>query len=312
MRMAGEEKTLMKEDILKYIFDRSVTQKKRIEKVFSAKPEMELELENFLKTYKPFMENKSVCFEDLAEAYLSVVNQMIVSRIKFIRTGQYPASSQEDAAKNIYSDEKAMTRYMLGLALSQFLWAHHYKVFKFYQDILAYPGKRGAILEVGSGHGLFTIEFLNKNGIFDSMDIVDISEASLDITRSIIKTLKPDNIGRINFLRHDIKQFTAKKLYDFITMGEVLEHVEDPLGILRHLHRILNDEGTIFVSTCANSPAVDHVYHFKSIPQIRAMINGAGFEIVKDIVVPSEDKTESEIEKLKLDVLYAALIKKSG
>ena len=300
----------MKEDVLKYIFDKNAAQRKKVEKAFNANPGMENELEKFLTRYEPFMKNNSVALNELADAYLLLINQMILSRIKFMRDGRYPVSSPEEAEKNIYSDEKAMTKYMLGLALSQFLWAHHYKIFKFYQDIISASGSRKRILEVGSGHGLFTIELLDKIGHFDFMDIVDISETSLRITKSVIQTLKPSNRENINFLKHDICRFPAKSSYDFVTMGEVLEHVQNPLDVLKRIFSLLDKDGTAFISTCANSPAIDHFYHFKSVQHIREIAQDAGFEITKELVIPAEDRPESEIIRLKLDILYAAELKK--
>jgi hypothetical protein len=62
------------------------------------------------------------------------------------------------------------------------------------------------------------------------------------------------------------------------------------------------------VTTCANAPAIDHVYLFNNINEIRTLIKEAGFSIHKEIVAPSEDKSWEEIESQKIDVSYAALL----
>ena len=300
----------MNEEILKYIFGKNAAQQKRIENAFSSYPEMKSDFENFLRRYEPFMKKRSITLKDLANAYLLLVKQMLISRIEFMRSGRYPLSSTNEVLRNIDSTEKGMVQYMLGLAISQFLWIQHYKIFKFYKSAISAPANRRKALEVGSGHGLFTIEFLNSIKDLDFMDIVDISETSLLITKDIIQELSPGKIGYINFIKKDVCDFFSDKVYNFITMGEVLEHVNDPLRVLGILHCLLADDGRIFVSTCANSPAIDHRFHFKSVKHIRDMIVEARFEVVKELVINSEDLSDVEIERLKLDVLYAAELKK--
>jgi 2-polyprenyl-3-methyl-5-hydroxy-6-metoxy-1,4-benzoquinol methylase len=98
--------------------------------------------------------------------------------------------------------------------------------------------------------------------------------------------------------------------YDFITMGEVLEHVEDPLTILQSLKRLMHQDSRLFITTCANSPALDHVYHFTCIDDIRNLLKQAGYHIVTEVIAPSEDKSPDFIVKHKLAVSYAAILKR--
>ncbi len=93
-------------------------------------------------------------------------------------------------------------------------------------------------------------------------------------------------------------------------MGEVLEHVNDPLKILKSIYGLLINGGSFYLTTCANAPAIDHVYLFNDVDEIRTLIEKAGFSISKELVAPSEDKSWKEIEAQKLDVSYAAILTK--
>lgn len=300
----------MKNRILQYIYEKAPMQEKKISKALSDNPAMDEALGSFLAMYSVYMKAEKISCEDLADAYLLMVNQMMQARVEFVRTGKYPVACQGDATREVYSDRRVMTNYMLGLALSQFLWKHHFAIFRFFIEQLTRLRPSGDFLEVGSGHGLFALELMKHNGGCDSYDIVDISETSLDITRRILDVVSPHSLEAISFYNSDINDFQADKLYDFISMGEVLEHVDDPAKILRTLNGLLKPAGKMFITTCVNSPAIDHVYHFRSIREIIEMIEDCNLIINEDIVVPSEDKSPELIEKYKLDVLYAAILEK--
>jgi hypothetical protein len=90
-----------------------------------------------------------------------------------------------------------------------------------------------------------------------------------------------------------------------------LEHLDDAPGMLRRLHQLLAQDGRLFITTCANCPAIDHVYHFTSVQHIRDTLTQAGLSIVEEVVAPSEDRSEADLERMKIDIAYAALLKRA-
>ncbi|MDU2063363.1 MAG: class I SAM-dependent methyltransferase [Sporomusaceae bacterium] len=298
----------MKQEILDYIFTQMPTQQKKIEAAFTAEPAMEGELDRFLSKYSVFMARQGITPAALAQSYLDMLNQTMHARMEFLRTGRYPAQSQAEAVEKVYDNPKLMQQYMLGLALSQFLWPHHYQIFCHYRRILQELSPQQQVLEVGSGHGLYTLAMLTEGPGFAHMDIVDISKTSLAITTEIIAALQPEAKERLSLVLADVVAFQPGKQYDFITMGEVLEHVPDPTAILRGLARLMHEGSRLFVTTCANSPAIDHLYHFRTVEEIRQLLRDAGYRIVDELVAPSLAKDLAWMEKQKLDVSYSALL----
>ena len=61
-------------------------------------------------------------------------------------------------------------------------------------------------------------------------------------------------------------------------MGEILEHVDNPLSFLTGFS-LLSVNGRVFISTCTDSPSIDHVYHFKTVGEIRHLIESAKLNI---------------------------------
>ncbi|MDO9182278.1 MAG: methyltransferase domain-containing protein, partial [Bacteriovorax sp.] len=114
----------------------------------------------------------------------------------------------------------------------------------------------------------------------------------------------------IEIIHSDVFDFNPNFLYKFITMGEVLEHVEDPRGVLKLIYSFLAHNGKAYISTCTNCPAIDHVYHFKTIDEIREMICSEGFRIDSEVIEPAECCSEEKLIKRKIDILYGAIISK--
>ena len=241
----------MKQDIFEIIFSELPTQKKKIITYFENSPDMEEDLDIFLETYSNFMKLEKITSKKLAEAYIEMLNQMIFARKEFIHSGKYLSTNQAEAFEHTYDNEEFMTSYMMALALSQFLWKHHYEVFNFFKLTISGLDPKSNILEVGSGHGLFlleTLKIINKN---NTIDVVDISKSSIRMTKNIINSIDENLASNINFYLSDINYYKTDKKYNFITIGEVIEHVDNPLKILEGLNALLDDDGIIFISTCA-------------------------------------------------------------
>lgn len=300
----------MKDMVISLIGKHAPTQKKKIERFFSACPNAEIELAKFLEMYKPFMQKESISIEIIVDAYIDLINQVVHSRLEFIRNGRYPAKSQDTALDEVYSNKSTMQQYMLGLALSYFLWKHHFQLLCFFREHVKKTGTNKQILEVGCGHGLFLVELLQSVSTETNVTVVDISLKSIEMTKSLLHAVMPHQLDNILFYHLNIFDFEAESAFDVITLGEVLEHVDNPLELLKHLASLLSDTGSIFITTCANCPAIDHVYHFKNIDDIKDIVAKAGLTIETELIAPSEDRDMHYLVKHQLDISFAAILKK--
>jgi 2-polyprenyl-3-methyl-5-hydroxy-6-metoxy-1,4-benzoquinol methylase len=89
-------------------------------------------------------------------------------------------------------------------------------------------------------------------------------------------------------------------------MGEVLEHVEQPELFLRRIAELAADDAFIFITTCINAPAVDHIYLWRTTDELEDMIRDSGLSIVEPLRLPYEGKTleESRDQQLPINVAY--------
>lgn len=101
--------------------------------------------------------------------------------------------------------------------------------------------KRGAALEIGSGHGRYSKKMIQY---VDELLVTDIDPVAIDEIKNELYGL-----GRIKYMVMDgidEKRFESKKV-DNIVLINVLEHIEDDSGFLRSCREIMNPDGRLVV-----------------------------------------------------------------
>lgn len=262
--------------------------------------------EEFLQKYEELLTNEEKTIDYAIECYLQMLADVNYESVQFMQTGVYSSNSFEEVNKRVYGNPEVMEYYMHGLLLSQFLWLHHYDILLYFNQIMHENSANiKEYLEVGGGHGLYISEATHTLNTKANYDLVDISLSSLTIAKKMI------SYKNVNFIHSDVFKYFPDKKFDFITMGEVMEHVEDPIKLLKKLHSLLNNNGKLFITTPTNAPAIDHIYLFKNANDIRNVIKKAGFNIEKEACIYSEDLPEEIAEQYKISMMFAGLLTKN-
>jgi len=63
-------------------------------------------------------------------------------------------------------------------------------------------------------------------------------------------------------------------------MSEVIEHVEQPIDYLKKITEVTHNNSYIYVTTCMNSPAIDHISLFETVGQIESLVLEANLKII--------------------------------
>lgn len=259
----------------------------------------------FLNRYVELLQNENKTLDYSIDCYLQMIADVNYESVQFFQTGEYTSKSFEEVNKRVYDNPAVMEYYMHGLLLSQFLWTHHYDILLYFNKVISENSdKIKRYLEVGGGHGLYISEAIKLIGPGAHYDLVDISKSSIEIAKKMIGN------DKVNYILSDVFEYFPSSKYDFITMGEVLEHVEDPVNLLKKLHSLLNDDGKLFITTPTNAPAIDHIYLFRNADDIRDVISQAGFNVEKELCIYSEDMPAEKAEKYKVSMMYAGLLVK--
>ncbi len=146
------------------------------------------------------------------------------------------------------------------------------------------PG--AAVLDVGTGTGVFIPFLLKKIGREGKLLCLDFAEKMLEISRA--KGFK----GNIRYLCADIENsHLADKSFDAVVCYSVFPHFGDKLKTLKEINRLLREEGRLFICHTSSRQAINEIH--QSIPDvcnhlfpenedIQKMLSEAGF---KDICI---------------------------
>ena len=268
-------------------------------------PNLTADERNRLDLILAFFENNGLSLDYIAECYNTIVEDTYAEQIHFMQNGKYRFKSYAEVAQQVYHDPTYMDKYMYGLIVTNFLWPNHVAMARFFRENLP-ADKKGRYLEVGPGHGYY-IATAASEGSFDSLTGVDISATSIQQTRALLNHFAPEvatrcELRHCDFLAADTLEPGS---FDSIVMGEVLEHVEQPEAFLQRIHGLAKDDAFIFVTTCVNAPAIDHIYLWDSTDELEKMIVGSGFIITKALRLPYEGKTLDQARDMRLPINVA-------
>jgi 2-polyprenyl-3-methyl-5-hydroxy-6-metoxy-1,4-benzoquinol methylase len=242
--------------------------------------------------------------KDLSSAYNLVVLDTLREQMFFRRHGRYRHQRFSDVASSVYFSPDYMRQYMQGLALTGFLWPNHVSIRRFFTDYLErVPAGQGDYLEVGPGHGIYMASAV-RSAKYARYLGVDISPTSLELTRRMLTHATGEQPARFQLQLGNFLETSFDRSFDMIVMGEVLEHVEDPCRFLRHARDAISPNGAVFISTCINSPATDHIYLFKHDSEVGALASAAGLTIQSQLIVPyhGTDLSQSYAEMLPVNI----------
>ena len=242
---------------------------------------------------------------EIANSFIKMSKDFLREEIRFRKTLEYRVKNATEANSSVYQNPAVMMYYMAGLYASYFLWPNHALIYDFFKSNIS--GPIDTILEIAPGHGLFTL-FMASQFPDAKYSAVDISPTSLQLTESVYKQ-STDSFLETKFFCSDFLEFSTEEKFDFIVMGEILEHVDNPLSFLTKVSSLLSVNGRVFISTCTDSPSIDHVYHFKTVDEIRRLIESAKLNIDYEKLIPYKSLSIEESEIGRHTINYCAIAK---
>jgi 2-polyprenyl-3-methyl-5-hydroxy-6-metoxy-1,4-benzoquinol methylase len=247
--------------------------------------------------------------ENLSDSYLTILDDTVEAQIDFLRTKAYRHASFADVAESVYFNPEYMKRYMIGLALTEFIWPNHVLIRRFFEK--TFPADRkGSYLEIGPGHGFFLVHAM-KSAPLDRYTAVDISAASIALTDEVVRRMVPQARHKLDLIECDFLDSTGLEgPYDMLVMGEVLEHVEQPLAFLQRLSDLAADGAQLFVTTCLNAPAIDHIYLFRNEGDVETLFAKAGLMIEDRLIVPHPGQSVERCVSDDLPINVAYVLRK--
>ncbi len=252
----------------------------------------------YFYNYIKYCISSGISLDYLAESYDLIVKDTLREQIYFMRNKKYRYTTYKEVTSSVYWNSDYMKKYMYGLIISNFLWPNHKYIHNWFLKELP-KDKKGSYLEIGPGHGYFFITSLLKSK-YTNFHAIDISPTSIKLTRNFLEYYhRSINLSKYKLINGDFLKYNTESVYDAIVMGEVLEHVENPKLFIEKICNISNEKSFIFITTCINSPAIDHIYLFDTISSVRNLFEGSGLKITNEIILPYINHSiEESIEKM--------------
>lgn len=266
---------------------------------------MNAESRGELLAYIGYCTGRGLSLAYLANCYCTITIDIQMEQIYFRRHRKYRYSTFKEVADQVYYDAEYMKKYMYGLAFTYFLWPNHVAMEQFF--VATFPkGRRGAYLEIGPGHGYY-FRRAAALGRFDRMVGIDISPASVELSQDIMRHYRLNTPAEIDIRVADFLRLPSDgEAFSCIVMGEVLEHVEEPGLFLSKIAELSGPDTHIYVTTCLNAPAIDHIFLFGKLSEVEELARDSGLVITDQCVTPYTGKSieECEAERLPVNVAY--------
>ena len=118
----------------------------------------------------------------------------------------------------------------------EYVYSYKRSTYSSHQVILSLIDKPGLALDLGGGNELLTATLKEKRVNSIGVDIEDPAK----VTAPFLKYYQVDlnNYEKLNF----------KREFDYIILADVLEHLQSPIDLLRHISQFLKPEGKIIIS----------------------------------------------------------------
>ena len=292
-------------ELIGYIGAKHPMQEKYLDKILSELSSDDAkELEEVIEF---FSEQHSI--EEMGEAYLVFIKDTINETKYFVENdySRYRYNTLSEVNGNVYQNEDYMSKYMLGLQLSGYLWDNHRQILHWFRDkFLSFGGNN--YLEIGPGHGQYYAEAIKRSG-YKHYYAIDLSQTSLNMTRNYINRFaKEENYSLIHESFYD---YQPSCLFDGVCISEVLEHVEEPLTMLERIAGITTKSANIYINVPINAPAIDHIYLFKSTGEVKGLVEQAGLKIKTDLAVTGNGWPLEKAIKRKTPINYAMVVGKT-
>ncbi|PIN73375.1 hypothetical protein COV20_04045 [Candidatus Woesearchaeota archaeon CG10_big_fil_rev_8_21_14_0_10_45_16] len=243
--------------------------------------------------------------------YDKAVNDFIDYSLEFLKlqaelesAQRYHFSSYKKLQEEIYENPEVMeNRYLNGLYLTQALWINHHKMLAFFiKKFCSGLDVQGKAVEVPVGTGIYAAEFAARNKDW-LVEGYDLSPSAVDYSKKMIPIISPDK--EVAVFEKNVFDLPDDKKYDRIICGELMENFEDPHPLLEKLGKLLNEEGKIFLTSSVWAAAIDHIYLFTKVQELRDVLS-SHFKIEEELALNVFQNKKPEDEKTPIN--YACIL----
>ena len=221
-----------------------------------------------------------VAMADAVKGYAAFAVDSMRRQRRFEIERVYPAKTFAEAAQEVYLNEDYMQRqYLPGLLLSHYLWSHHYLQLQYFErfflpSLAAQAQPRFA--EVGVGTGVYSRTALQAVPAAQGFGY-DLSPVSVRFTRAHLDAF--GLLGRYETGLCNVIDRPPEDQVSHVICVEVLEHLEEPVALLRGLKNMTAPSGKLFITAALNAANADHIYLYRNADEVLVQAEEAGLHV---------------------------------
>jgi len=228
---------------------------------------------------KVFGDDINDLWDEAVKGYIAFCIDAMKAMNYFEKHGEYKAKSYEECMEACYRNPDYMKlRYLPGQYLSHYIWPHHQRMLQHFVNVVLpkIAGDISTFYEVGVGCGMYSQKTLEA--LCDAKGVgYDISDYALEFTYRVVDAHKLSD--RYNIRNQNIMTDAPEQQADFVISQEVLEHLEDPQGMIDALYEAVVPGGWGYITAAVNAAHTDHIYLYRSPEDVRHQIESAGWKV---------------------------------
>jgi len=216
----------------------------------------------------------------LIEGYCSFVMEVNRAQKAYEKNGRYEYETFAEVYEKAYSNQEFMYLYHWGVYCSTFVWHHHLKIYKFFENhflpLVAHQEERGRLVDLGAGSGIWHLLALGHLPDWHAT-AVDISQPSIEMSARMASTLPYS--ANIEHVCADATRWKPAEPMDAGISCFLLEHLERPQELLSGLSGALKPGAHAFITGAITAAEIDHIYEFKSESEVLSLVESVGFRV---------------------------------
>ena len=217
----------------------------------------------------------------VARAYAGFTTSVNLHQARYEITGRYEPLSAEEFKTALYEKDDLMADYLWGVFLTTFLWPHHLKIARLYEEEFLpalTPGTE--ILELAFGHGGWGIWALSQTG-GTKLTGIDIAESSVTIARGLANSAGVSD--RAEYSQGDALRPAKTADFTAAICGFVVEHLEQPQLLFQALASHLRPGSKLFLTGALTAAQEDHIFEFRRESELLILAEEAGFRVLQTL-----------------------------
>ncbi|MCV2349762.1 class I SAM-dependent methyltransferase [Paucibacter sp. Y2R2-4] len=216
-----------------------------------------------------------------AAAFANFCSDVNLAQGRYELSGAYEHKSFDECRSSVYDNTATMTDYLWGVYLSNFLWAHHLDLLRFFeQRFLSRLTNSVHLVEVAPGHGgwgLWALSQLTEARLTG----FDVSATSIKIAGSIARAAGLADRAEYQLQDASLLSKRPSPQAQACICSFLVEHLENPSELLKGMAHALEPGGLAFFTGALTAAQVDHIYEFKTESELYVLAENAGFRVLE-------------------------------